>query len=81
MILFLCYIVYGDIMTFNYKLDGENYVVEVIKKNNKNTYIKVKEDLTIYVTSNYLVTKRYVKNVLDNNNDFLRKAVKKAKRF
>lgn len=66
-------------MTFNYKLDGENYVVEVIKKNNKNTYIKVKEDLTIYVTSNYLVTKRYVKNVLDNNNDFLRKAVKKVK--
>ena len=66
-------------MTFNYKLDGENYVVEVIKKNNKNTYIKVKEDLTIYVTTNYLVTKRYVKNVLDNNNDFLRKAVKKVK--
>lgn len=66
-------------MTFNYKLDGENYVVEVVKKNNKNTYIKVKEDLTIYVTTNYLTTKRYVKNVLDNNNDFLIKAVKKVK--
>lgn len=66
-------------MTFNYKLDGENYAVEVVKKNNKNTYIKVKEDMTIYVTTNYLTTKRYVKNVLDNNNDFLRKAVKKVK--
>ena len=67
-------------MTFNYKLDGENFVVEVVKKNNKNTYIKVKEDLTIYVTTNYLVTKRYVKNVLDNNNEFLRKTIKKIKK-
>ena len=66
-------------MTFDYKLDGENYIVEVVKKNNKNTYIKVKEDLTIYVTTNYFVTKRYVKNVLDNNNEFLRKAIKKVK--
>ena len=66
-------------MTFDYKLDGENYIVEVVKKNNKNTYIKVKEDLTIYVTTNYFVTKRYVKNVLDNNDEFLRKAIKKVK--
>ena len=66
-------------MDFNYKLDGENYIVKVVKKNNKNTYIKVKEDLTIYVTTNYLTTKRYVKNILDNNNDFLRKAIKKVK--
>lgn len=71
---------YGDKMTFNYKLDGENYAVCVVKKNNKNTYIKVKEDLTIYVTTNYLATKRYVKNVLDNNNDFLRKAIARVKK-
>ena len=66
-------------MTFKYKLDGETYITDVVKKNNKNTYIKVKEDLTIYVTTNYLATKRYVKNVLDNNKDFLRKAIKKVK--
>lgn len=66
-------------MTFNYKLDGENYTVCVVKKNNKNTYIKVKEDLSIYVTTNYLTTKRYVRNVLDNNNEFLRKAIKRVK--
>lgn len=67
-------------MTFNYKLDGEEYIVCVVKKNNKNTYIKVKEDLTIYVTTNYLTTKRYVKNVLDNNKEFLRKATIRAKK-
>lgn len=76
---YLCYYYLGDIMTFNYKLDDENYIVDVVKKNNKNTYIKVKEDLTIYVTTNYLVTKRYVKNVLDNNIDFLRKTINKVK--
>lgn len=66
-------------MTFNYKLDGEDYLVDVIKKNNKNTYIKIKDDLTIYVTTNYLSTKRYVRNVLDNNKDFLRRSVKKVR--
>ena len=67
-------------MTFEYKLDGEKYRVEVIKKNNKNTYIKIKDDLTILVTTNYLVTKRYVKNILDNNYDFLNKSVKRVKK-
>ena len=67
-------------MTFNYKIDGEHYPVEVIKKNNKNTYIRIKEDSTIYVTTNYLVTKRQIKNILDNNIEFLRKALKKVKR-
>lgn len=67
-------------MTFNYKLDGENYIVNVIKKNNKNTYIKIKEDCTIYVTTNYMATKRYIKNILDNNNEFLTKTLKKVKK-
>lgn len=39
-------------MTFEYKLDGEYYTVNVVKKNNKNTYIKVKDDMNIYVTTN-----------------------------
>ena len=41
---------------FNYKLNGETYKVLVIKKNNKNTYIKIKDDMTICVTTNYLTT-------------------------
>ena len=67
-------------MTFNYKIDEEKYPVEVVKKNNKNTYIKIKDDCTIYVTTNYLTTKRQIKNILDNNTDFLKKALKKVKR-
>lgn len=67
-------------MTFEYKLDGEKYIVMVVKKKNKNTYIKVRDDLTIYVTTNYLATKRYVKTILDNEQDFLRKSLIKVKR-
>ena len=32
--------------------DGNKYEIVIIKKNNKNTYIRVKEDLKIYVTTN-----------------------------
>ncbi len=67
-------------MTFEYKLDGEIYTVLVVKKRNKNTYIKIKDDLTIYVTTNYLATKYYVKNILDNEKDFLRKSLNKVKK-
>ena len=44
-----------------YVIDNKVYEVVIIKKRNKNTYIRVKEDMKIYVTTNYLVSKRYVK--------------------
>lgn len=68
------------IKAFEYKLDGEKYNVEVVCKNNKNTYIKIKEDLTIYVTTNYLTTKRDIKYLLDREQDFLRKTLSKVKK-
>ncbi len=64
---------------FDYKLDGEVYKVIVTKKNNKNTYIKVKEDLTINVSTNYLATRRYIKGLLDSERDYLRKVLHKLK--
>ena len=67
------------VKTFEYKLDGEKYNVEIVLKNNKNTYVKVKDDLTIYVTTNYFTTKRDVKNLLDREKDFLRKVLNKVK--
>lgn len=67
-------------VTFDYKLDGEKYNVLVVKKSNKNTYIKIKDDLTIYVTTNYLTSKREVKIILDNEKDFLRKALSRVKK-
>lgn len=68
----------GDYMI--YRLDNEDYNVEIIKKKNKNTYIRVKEDLTIQVTTNYLVTKQDVKLLLDRNISFLEKTIEKRKK-
>ena len=60
-------------VTFDYRLDGISYKVLVVKKNNKNTYIKIKDDMTIYVTTNYLTTKREVKIILELINYFKQK--------
>lgn len=66
-------------MQFEHKIDGEKYNVEVVKKANKNTYIKVKEDLTIYVTTNYFMRKGDIKDLLYKEEDFLRKMLTKVK--
>ncbi len=60
-----------------YRLDDEDYEVEIIKKGNKNTYVRVKEDLTIQVTTNHFASKHDIKNLLDRNQDFLRKTLGK----
>lgn len=65
---------------FEYKMDGVKYHVIVEKKNNKNTYIKIKEDMTIYVTTNFLTSKWQIKNMLDSEKDYLKKALANVKR-
>ena len=42
---------YGDKMTFNYKLDGENYAVCVVKKNNKSLKVKKRVQVKTYKTN------------------------------
>ncbi len=59
-----------------YELDGKTFEVVIEKKNNKNLYIRVKEDEKIYVTCNYLTSKAMIKKVLDQNINTLRKMVK-----
>mgnify|MGYP002524824738 FL=1 len=63
-----------------YQIDGEEYNVSITKKNNKHTYIRVKDDLTIYVTTNYLVSKSSIESLLDENIDYLRKMINKRKK-
>ena len=59
-----------------YILDGKEYNVIITKKNNKNTYIRVK-DGNICVTTNIFGTKKYIKSLLDKNEDALRKMINK----
>ena len=61
-----------------YVIDGIEYEVILVKKNNKNTYIRVKEDGKIYITTNYLVSKNYIKQLLDNNYQAIKKWLKET---
>lgn len=59
-----------------YEVNNKIYDVEIIKKNNKNTYIRVKDN-KICVTTSYFVSNSYIKKLLDSNYDFLIKALDK----
>lgn len=59
-----------------YELDGKEYEVIIEKKNNKNLYIRVKEDGKIHVTCNFFTTKNMILKVLDENTKALQKMVK-----
>ncbi len=60
-----------------YQLDNQILDVKIIKKNNKNIYIRLKSDGIIYVTTNYFVSKKYIKRLLDDNQNFLRRSLLK----
>ena len=60
-----------------YVIDGIEYEVILVKKNNKNTYIRVKEDGKIYITTNYLVSKNYIKQLLNNNYQTIKKMIER----
>lgn len=61
-------------------IDGKLVNVIIIRKNNKNTYIRVKPDLNIYVTTNYLVTDMYIKKLIDSNIEYITKMYLKTKK-
>lgn len=59
-----------------YEVEGQLYNVQIIKKDNRNTYIRINSNMDIVVTTNYLATTSYVNNLLDTNYNFLCKAIK-----
>lgn len=62
------------------KVDDEEYEIIITKKRaNKNTYIRVKSDLKIYVTTNTLVTNKYIINLVEKNYDSIVKMIEKEK--
>lgn len=63
-----------------YKIDDEYYDVVVEKKNNKNTYLRVKEDLTILITTNFFTSKHSIKKLLDDHKDDIVKMIEKKRK-
>lgn len=62
-----------------YKIEDNICNVIIEKKNNKNTYIRIKEDLNIYITTNYFVSEKQIIKLLDNNYDYLVKMLNSMK--
>lgn len=60
-----------------YIFEGKEYEIEIIKKNNKNTYLRVKDN-KIVVTTNYLVSKKKIVELINNNKEFIEKSLLKS---
>ena len=56
------------------KIGNDTYEVEIIKKNNRNTYIRVKNG-KIIVTTNYLTSKESIKKLINDNIESIIKMV------
>ena len=64
----------------NFVVDDNNYNVIINKKNIKNTYIRVDDNLNIVVNTNFFTTKKKIKNLLDLNKDALVNMINKRKK-
>jgi hypothetical protein len=61
-------------MVFTYK--NKNYDIEIIRKNNKNTYIRIKNG-KVYITTNYFTSSKNIKKLLTNNVKSISKMIDK----
>ena len=62
-------------MVFQYK--NKDYEVEIIKKDNKNTYVRVKDE-KIYVTTNYFISEKKISHLLEENKKAIGKMIQRA---
>ena len=62
------------------EIDGIIYDVIIERKHIKNTYLRVKEDLNIYVTTSYLMPNYLIKKFVKENVDFIRKQINKQEK-
>lgn len=56
-----------------YEINDIEYQVIIEKKNNKNTYIRLKKNNVILVTTNYFVREKQILNLIDQNVEYIEK--------
>jgi predicted metal-dependent hydrolase len=61
-------------------INNNFYNVIVERKNNKNTYLRVKEDLSLYITTNYFMTDKNIEKFILNNEKQVIKMIELVKR-
>lgn len=59
-----------------YLYNDKSYKIEVIRKNNKNTYLRVKDN-KIVITTSYLTTKSQINKLIQSNTNFINKILDK----
>lgn len=63
------------------KVNGKNYEVVITKKiGNRNTYLRVKDDLKIYVTTNTFTSNKEIENIIIKNQDSIVKMIEKQEK-
>lgn len=63
-----------------YTIENQEYEVIITKKNNKNTYIRITEDLKINVTTNRFQTKIGIKYLIKENEEQIKKMIQNQKK-
>ena len=65
----------------NIKINGNEYEVIITKKiGNRNTYLRVKDDLKIYVTTNTFTSNKEIEKIIVNNQDSIVKMIEKMEK-
>ena len=62
------------------QIDNQVYSIEIErKKGNKNTYIRVKKDMTIKVTTNYFTSDKAIGKIIEENTNQIKKMIENKK--
>lgn len=61
-------------------LDGKKLKVVISRKNNKNMYLRLKEDLSIYITCNYLTSDKSIIKFIEKNKESVFKMIEVQKK-
>ena len=64
----------------NYEIEKKLYHVKIVRKNNRNTYIRINDNGEIYVTTNYLTPNRKIIKLLDQNKSKIIKMLQNKER-
>ena len=56
-------------------IDNKEYEVIIVRKKNKNTYIRITEDLKIYITTGKFTTTLELKHLMKNNEEAIKKMI------
>lgn len=63
-----------------FQIEDNIYPVEIIRKNNKNTYIRIKSGNVISVTTNCFTTEKQIQKILKKNTEALKKMIEKCQK-